>query len=338
MALWMIRAGPHGEDENSSLDNDLVIIGWREVPDLSEIDSKQNLRELLETLYPNAPDAKISNSLGQLWIFRGRIETGDLVVLPLKTRSAIAVGRILGPYAYVQDRHVRKVEWLRTDIPRTDFGQDLLYSFGAFMTVCKIERNNAEARVNSMPAGGRDPYLIGEFAPTEKEDDLEEVEATVPVDLEEHATDQIRRIIETRFKGHDLTRLVSAVLQTLGYFTHRSPHGPDGGIDIIAGRGEMGFDSPRLCVQVKSGGPVDDTAVRELEGVMGRMKAEQGLFVSWGGFKSSVSKKEAELFFKVRLWDSDDLIKALLDNYDKLPENIQAELPLKRIWVPVLEE
>ena len=37
-------------------------------------------------------------------------------------------------------------------IPRTVFPQDLLYSFGAFMTICRIQRNDAEARVKAMAA------------------------------------------------------------------------------------------------------------------------------------------------------------------------------------------
>lgn len=37
-------------------------------------------------------------------------------------------------------------------------------------------------------------------------------------------------------------------------------------------------------------------------------------------------------FFKVRVWNENDLIEQLLDNYDKLDQDIRAELPLKRIW------
>lgn len=36
------------------------------------------------------------------------------------------------------------------DIPRDVFEQDILYSFGAFMTVCKIHKNNAEARIKAL--------------------------------------------------------------------------------------------------------------------------------------------------------------------------------------------
>jgi len=50
-------------------------------------------------------------------------------------------------------------------------------------------------------------------------------------------------------------------------------------------------------------------------------------------------KKEARLsFFSVRLWDANDLIEAIFKNCDRLPEELQNELPLKRIWALVIEE
>ena len=36
--------------------------------------------------------------------------------------------------------------------------------------------------------------------------------------------------------------------------------------------------------------------------------------------------------FRVRLWDQQDLTEQLFAYYDKLDEDIRAELPLKRIW------
>jgi restriction system protein len=114
--------------------------------------------------------------------------------------------------------------------------------------------------------------------------------------------------------------------------------GPDGGIDILAGAGAMGFDRPRICVQVKSGGVQNDAAIRELEGVMSRMSADHGLFVSWDGFNTTALKGARDLFFKVRLWDDRKLIAQLLENYERMPDDLQAELPLKRIWVVVPEE
>ena len=160
-------------------------------------------------------------------------------------------------------------------------------------------------------------------------------------DLEELALDQIRKFISTRFKGHRLTDLVEAILVAQGYKVRKSPEGPDSGVDILAGSGELGFDKPRIAVQVKSGdAPTDVKTVRELQGAMKNLQAEHGLFVSWSGFKSSVGKEIARLFFEIRLWSSEDLLREVFRLYEKLPEEIQAELPLKRIWilVPTAEE
>ena len=37
MALWVVRAGKYGEWENFALENNVVVVRWEEVPDLSEI-------------------------------------------------------------------------------------------------------------------------------------------------------------------------------------------------------------------------------------------------------------------------------------------------------------
>jgi restriction system protein len=152
-------------------------------------------------------------------------------------------------------------------------------------------------------------------------------------DLSQIARDQIAKLILAKFKGHGMARLVNAILEAQGYTTHVSPEGPDKGVDILAAPGTMGFGEPRLCVQVKSGDtPLDTPTLNQLIGTMQNVQAKHGLFVSWGGFKTSVDKEKATQFFRVRLWDRDDLIEQLLDNYEKLDATIRAELPLKRIW------
>ena len=58
----------------------------------------------------------------------------------------------------------------------------------------------------------------------------------------------------------------------------------------------------------------------------------------WGGFNKAVLRESKQSHFLVRLWDSGDLVKAIYRNYESLPAEIQAELPLKRTWMLVLEE
>ena len=159
------------------------------------------------------------------------------------------------------------------------------------------------------------------------------------MDLEQFARDQISETINRNFKGHKLAHLSAAILQAQGYKVRISPEGPDGGVDIIAGKGPLGFESPRLIVQVKSGSsPVDVKVFRELSGVMDTFNADSGLIVAWGGYRGVVEKEASRQYFKIRLWDADNLVQMVQEYYDSLPEDIQSELPLKRIWILLPDE
>jgi restriction system protein len=167
----------------------------------------------------------------------------------------------------------------------------------------------------------------------------EDEEPEEKLDVEQASRDQISKHISEHFKGHDLERLVDAVLQAQGYMTYPSEHGPDGGVDILAGAGQLGFDDPKICVQVKSGSnPVDAPTLRHLLGTIHNFGASQGLLVSLSGFTDPALEEARRNFFKVRLWDEGKLLDELLEHFDKLPDTIKAELPLKRIWALVPEE
>jgi restriction system protein len=136
-----------------------------------------------------------------------------------------------------------------------------------------------------------------------------------------------------------MERLVEAVLSAQGFTTERAPEGADGGVDIVAGKGPLGLEPPRMCVQVKSSNdPADVAVLREMQGVLSSFGADLGLIVSWGGFKRSVRQESRRHFFKIRLWDAGNLVTAVLENYERLPEDIQKDLPLKRIWMLVSDE
>ena len=341
--VYLARAGRSGEDEELALENNLAIFGLQEVPSAEGAADWDAVFKLVENSLPGRKRRAIGNLAGQLWAFTLLMQEDDIVVLPRKLTSQIAIGRVRGPYRYIQVngvfRHTRPVEWLRPDVPRATFKQDLLYSFGAFMAVCNISRNDAAHRVAAVLEGKPDPgssVLPDSLTETPPPTD-DQTEGDF--DLAQLAHDQIVEKIQERFTGHELTRLVDAVLQADGWVTNRSAPGPDGGVDILAGRGPLGLDAPRLCVQVKSqNSPADVTIYRTLQGTMQTFKAEQGLLVCWGGFNQPVSRESRQSHFVVRLWDSGDLVEAIYRNYEQLPAEIQAELPLKQVWMLVPEE
>ena len=341
--VYLARAGRNGEDEEVALEKDLAIVGFREVASLAEAKDYKDVLKLVKEGMPGGKPNALVNFARQLSAFACTMKEGDVVVLPRKLTSQIAIGRVTGPYRYDKVnstfRHTRPVEWLRPEVPRTTFEQDLLFSFGAFMTVCRISRNDAVRRVQAVMAGNADPgpSLLPEN--TTSASMPEEDETGDLPDLSQLAHDQIVAQIQSRFAGHALARLVDAVLRADGWVTKVSPPGPDGGVDILAGSGPLGLNSPRLCVQVKSqNSPTDVTVYRTLQGTMQTFVADQGLLVCWGGFNQHVLKESKQAHFKVRLWDSRDLVEAIYRHYEQLPAEVQAELPLKRVWILVSEE
>jgi restriction system protein len=340
MAVWLIRAGAHGEYEEKFITENRVYVTWDDLDvDLSKIEKRDDLTKVMIEKYPDAKPKTIQNWVSQVFPFINLFQKGDLVVLPLKTQPAIQIGEIIGDYHFNHEGpdpyfHWREIKWVGEAIPRAHFGQDLLYLFGASMTICRIQRNNAEKRLRIMLNNGWKPELLPQPGGTEETGDGEQV-----TNLEDLARDQIAQLISSRFKGHNLTRLVEAILRAQGYTTYLSPEGPDGGADILAGAGPLGFGAPRLCVEVKSGeAPVDRPTVDKLLGAVTKFGAQEGLFASWSGFKSNVHKEMAASFFRVRLWSQKELLEALFANYDRLDEDIKAELPLKRIWTVAAQE
>lgn len=254
----------------------------------------------------------------------------DLVVLPVKTTGTIAVGRVSGPYRYREDlredtKHTRSVEWLATSVPRDNFDQDLLYSFGAFLTIGQVRRDDAEQRVLKAIGFASTPMV-----PDTTSDDADADVEGAP-DVSALAGEQVRQFISRRFAGHELARLVSAILEAQGFEVTQSPAGPDHGVDILAGAGPLGLDHPHMVVQVKTGQADVDT-YRALRGTMQAFSAEQGLLVAWKGFRGTVRREARPDHFTVRLWDADDLLEELAKVYERLADDIRSELPLQRVW------
>jgi restriction system protein len=348
MTLWMVRAGSYGEHEPKFFDTNRVYLTWEgdgwQGTSFAKAKDYEDIRKVVNDLYPEGSVGQKSNTTGQLATFVLKIKPGDWVITPRKTKPAIAIGEVTGSYEYNPKevdpyRHSRAVKWLSQDIPRSNFDQDILYSLGAFMTICAIHRNDAEKRIRAMSKASWKPLKGFPAVQIKEGADASDAGEESPIDLERLSRDQIARQITRKLKGHGLARLVDAILRAQGYTTHLSKEGPDKGIDILAAPGALGFGEPRICVQVKSGdSPVDLPTLNQLIGAMQNVRAQQGLLVSWGGFKSTVDRELPTQFFHVRMWDQDTIIDELLANYDKIDAELRAEIPLKRIWVAVPEE
>jgi len=251
-----------------------------------------------------------------------------------------------GEYTFDADdpfKHSRQIEWKNESIPRDIFKQDLRHSFGAFMTICEIKRNEALERVKTVLETSRDPGSLlgkqGVVAVKPNDEDIDAEAEDYQIDIEDIANQQIISLIKSEFAGHALADLVAEILRLEGYTTKVSPPGADGGVDILAAGGTLGLGEDRICVQVKSGdGTANHDVVLRLIGSVSNTQAQTGLLVSIGGV-NAVAQKELDNnnFFKLRLWQMPDLLKALFRTYSELSDETRAKLPLKQIWAPMSE-
>jgi restriction system protein len=346
---WVIRSGRYGERDSWALENGCSGGGWQEVPDLTPYKTREEVARVVAQAFSGAPDGTLANYTGQLWALRGRIEPGDLLVMPLKTTKQIALGRVSGGYEYrvneddPNKRHVVPVRWERIDLPRTSVKQDLLFTLGSAMSIFAPSKNQAIARIEHLLGHGTDPGqlpFMGEAGHAaeatsillvDRDEDVDEPELNT--DIEQVAADRITARIAEEFAGHGLATLVTELLIADGFMCVQSPPGPDGGIDILAGRGPLGLDIPRLLVQVKSGGQIGSPVVAQLQGVMATHGADQGLLVAWGGLSKAARDALKTHEFRIRVWEAADVVDALLRSYERLSDDIKSKLPLKRIWM-----
>ena len=339
--LWIVRAGKQAERELAAIELSKLFPGFLEVGNLSTRRSRDAIFEDLEKVMPDARKKRLRNFAAQLNQFANTIRKDDLVVMPRKVTNGVAIGKVTGDYSFDPDspyKHSRSVEWHKESLPRDVFKQDLRYSFGANLTICEIKRNSALERVRAVLETDSDPgAMLGNQGAVPTDHDEPEIESEL--DIEDIANQQIISLIKSEFAGHALADLVAEILRIEGYTTKVSPPGPDAGVDILAAGGTLGLGEDRICVQVKSGdGAANHDVVLKLIGSVSNVQAQTGLLVSISGVNAVAQKELDKNFFKVRLWQMPDLLKALLRVYNELSDETRGKLSLKQIWVPISED
>jgi restriction system protein len=207
---------------------------------------REAFKARVAAVYPEFKPGAIPNSAGQLYRFVHEMKPGDWVAYPSKRDKKIHLGEVVGGYAYDPKTepgypNVRAVKWLRA-VPRTQFSQGALYEIGSAMSLFQIKnyadefRAAIEGKTVSAPPVAQDESV-----------------AAVAEEIEENTRVFVLKKLSQELKGHPFAEFVAHLLSTMGYRTRLSPPGPDGGIDIVAHKDELGFEPPIIKVQVKSG-------------------------------------------------------------------------------------
>lgn len=170
----------------------------------------------------------------------------------------------------------------------------------------------------------------------EIDDDMEEVEEMtaemIVSEAESTAQDGISRRVRA-LNPYEFQDFCAALLRGMGYYVpFIAPKGKDGGIDIIAYENAAGVGG-RVVAQVKHypTTPVDVAAVRNLAALL-KKDGDTGIVFSSGTFTNDAIRFAREQKNNIRLIGATELIRLWIDNYEGLPEEERALLPLKPVY------
>ncbi|MBB4170428.1 restriction endonuclease [Rhizobium sp. BK538] len=326
---WMVRAERDGRLFDAFKEKSAVAIGWNEVGDLSDKKTRKAIADLVTTAWPEMKPQAAAMAAGQLHRFVNEIDVGDMVVTFNPSRRVYLIGEIVGPYRYdtsvdPEDAQYRPVRW-HGEVSRDLLSVESRNSLGSISTLFRIPTEVA-AELKKALASGQPATIEIAAATTEATED----------DLFKSMESRAREFIKDKVNAlawDDMQELVAGLLRSLGYKTRVSEAGPDRGKDIVASPDGFGFESPRIVVEVKHRkGTMGAPDVRSFLG--GRHPQDKGLYVSTGGFTREARYEAERANIPLALMDLDELVKSLLEQYEKLDLETQQLVPLKRIFVP----
>lgn len=112
-SYWIYSPGENASKWQECQEEGLMCIGWDKLGDLSEYDSREEVRSEIKNYYPTDGNAK-NDSLA-VWQFANEMKPGDIVFAKKGLTKIIGRGVVQSDYVYDENRddfkHIRKVEW-----------------------------------------------------------------------------------------------------------------------------------------------------------------------------------------------------------------------------------
>lgn len=331
--MWMVRAGEAGFRFEDFKDGSLVSIGWPELGDFNHLKTRDDFIAAVTKIYPSARKGQISTSSGQTFRFKQEIRSGDLVVTYDRSERSYLVGTVVGEYEFApqisgDQPNIRRVQWKGT-VLRDSLSVSARNSLGAISTLFLVPAEvSKEIQTNlfGRSANLRDHESITVSAGIDEQ--VDELYKDIQYKGFEFIKDKVNEL-----DWEEMQELVAGLLRAMGYKTRISPSGSDRGKDIVASPDGLGFEDPRIVVEVKHrNAAMGSHEIRSFLG--GRHENDKGLYVSTGGFTKEARYEAERARIPVTLLDLDDLVKSLLEHYEQIDLDMQRLIPLRKVYWP----
>lgn len=323
---WMVRAGRDAMFIEEFREKGRVSIGWSALGSLNDYTTRDELARGIAQRWPEWHKQAQAMATGQVWRFKSEIQVGDTVVTYDPSLRRYLVGEVVGSYTFepasVEQPNVLSVNW-KGEVSRDLLSATTKNSLGAISTIFLVPPEAAADLARALTS--QKPTEQPEVVAAEEEQIAEDMQAKALEFVKDRAA---------KLDWDQMQRLVAGLLRAMGYKTRISPAGPDRGKDIIASPDGLGFESPRIVVEVKHRqGAMGSQEIRSFLG--GRHKDDKGLYVSTGGFTKDARYEADRASIPLSLMDLEELVEAVIENYEALDNETRQILPLRRLYWPL---
>ena len=125
---WLLSPNPGGKDWHDFLANNSIMVGWREMGDLSEYENRQEITDKLIEIYGG--NTSKTNDSKCLYEFAYEMNIDDIVLIKNGKYNLYGYGVVKSDCIYDGEYNVRQVEWIKTG----DFDMHGLAPEGGFNT------------------------------------------------------------------------------------------------------------------------------------------------------------------------------------------------------------
>lgn len=113
-SIWVYAPGEGARKWQECLDGNVMLLGWDDMEDFRDYDTRQDIVERLREVYGNTENAYTNDSLA-IWQFCREMRPGDIVYVKRGLTLIVGRGVVKGGYTYNGERYEyknsRTVEW-----------------------------------------------------------------------------------------------------------------------------------------------------------------------------------------------------------------------------------
>lgn len=296
-----------------------VGVGWLREHDLSDIapDDREQLERFYLRDYPERSKMNRAQNVSQIARFLFELTPGCIVLTPSENTEEIYWGKVIGNYSYQYpppDKcpypHRKKVQWEDNPVLRSSFSVPLQNTLQSSLTIFSIKHKR-----DLFKALG----LEDEEPPSQ------------PVD---YAGQVLQRIL--LLGADDFEIFLTHLLAAIGFEASHTGQTADQGVDVKGVLDIYGIARVNLVVQAKRyslGTRIPSKQIRDFRGAV--PDDSQACFITTANFARDAREEARRPGFKrIGLIAGEQLVDILVEEYDKLPEEIKEKLSLEKVLIP----